>query len=102
MRIISKPVVCATDNSASRSIQSHGVLVGPYIVHKSNGFELGNVIPDQRVSMLEIFNSVLRLPIVKGVPVMQYDSTTTFIYGATSVFTLKFIISNRYQVNMWT
>ena len=57
MRMISKPVVCATDNSTlNRSIQSHGTLDGRYIVHKRNGFELGKVISDQRVSMLEISN----------------------------------------------
>ena len=62
MRIISKPVVCATDNYVSnRSIQLHCALGGRYIVHNRNGFEFGKVISDQRVSMLEISNSVLRL-----------------------------------------
>ena len=67
MRIISKPVVCATDSSSSnRSIQSHGAFGGRYIVHKRNGFEFGKVISDQRVSMLEISNSVLRLQFIES------------------------------------
>ena len=49
MRIISKPVVCASDNSAlNRSVGR------TYIVHKRNGFELWKDISDQRVSVLEI------------------------------------------------
>ena len=61
MRIISKPVVCAMDSSASNpSIQSHDTLGGLYNVHKRNGFEFGNIISDQRVSMLDISNPFLR------------------------------------------
>ena len=33
-------------------------------MQKGNGFELGKVISDQRVSMLEISNSVLRLQFI--------------------------------------
>ena len=69
MRIISKPIVCAADNSASnRSINSHSALGGQYIVHKKNlkSFELGKVISDQRVSMLEIPYSVLRLQFIES------------------------------------
>ena len=67
MRIISRPVVCVTDNSASnRSIQSHGAFGGRFTVHERNSFELGKVISDQRVSMLEISNFVLHLQLIES------------------------------------
>ena len=44
MRMISKPVVCATDISASnRSVQSHGAMGGRYIVQKGMVLNLGKL-----------------------------------------------------------
>ena len=62
IKIVSRPVVSAIDNSSSdKSIHCEYALGGRYTVQTRNGLEFGNENSDHRVSICEVSNSGPRM-----------------------------------------